>query len=164
MEFHEQTLDNGLQVIAECNPNAHSTAMGFFVRTGARDETAEVSGVSHFLEHMTFKGTPNRSADDVNRELDEIGSHSNAYTSEEHTVYYAVVETETHWFLTYHFYHAADYTRCPVGLLPFGMEHENDGENLQVVVDRESGRVVLLSNSLHPAGRFAYTMRMTRKR
>ena len=54
----------------------------------------DIAGVSHFLEHMTFKGTPHRSADDVNRELDELGSHSNAYTSEEQTVYYATVLPE----------------------------------------------------------------------
>lgn len=94
MEFRNQTLDNGLQVIAECNPNAYSAAFGFFVNTGSRDETDEISGVSHFLEHMVFKGTPKRSAADVNRELDELGSQSNAYTSEEHTVYYASVLPE----------------------------------------------------------------------
>lgn len=91
MQFREYTLDNGLTIIAECNPQAYSTAIGFFVNTGARDEDASVAGVSHFLEHMVFKGTPNRAADEVNRELDEIGSHSNAFTSEEHTVYYAAV-------------------------------------------------------------------------
>ena len=94
MEFRNQTLDNGLQVIAECNPNAYSSAFGFFVNTGSRDETDVISGVSHFLEHMVFKGTPKRTAADVNRELDEIGSQSNAYTSEEHTVYYASVLPE----------------------------------------------------------------------
>ena len=52
-------------------------------------KTDDIAGVSHFLEHMVFKGTPQRTADDVNRELDEIGSHSNAYTSEERTVYYS---------------------------------------------------------------------------
>ena len=94
MEFRSRTLDNGLEVIAECNDNAYSTALGFFVKTGARDEWAEVAGVSHFLEHMAFKGTPTRSAADVNRELDELGSHCNAYTAEEQTVYYAVVLPE----------------------------------------------------------------------
>ena len=89
MEFHERTLDNGLEVVAECNPHAYSTALGFFVRTGSRDETDANHGVSHFLEHMAFKGTPTRTAADVNRELDEIGSHSNAFTSEEQTVYFA---------------------------------------------------------------------------
>ncbi len=94
MEFRRQTLENGLKVIAEISPKAYSTALGFFVNTGSRDETEEISGVSHFLEHMVFKGTPHRSAEDVNRELDEIGSHSNAFTSEEHTVYYCRVLPE----------------------------------------------------------------------
>jgi predicted Zn-dependent peptidase len=94
LEFHSHTLDNGLQIVAECNAEAHSTAMGFFVQTGARDETDAISGVSHFLEHMVFKGTPTRSADDVNREFDEMGAHYNAFTSEEHTVYYAAVLPE----------------------------------------------------------------------
>ncbi|HEY2893301.1 MAG TPA: pitrilysin family protein, partial [Pirellulales bacterium] len=94
MQFLSRTLPNGLQVVAECNPEAHTSAMGFFVQTGARDETDEVSGVSHFLEHMMFKGTPTRSGDDVNREFDEMGAHYNAFTSEEHTVYYAAVLPE----------------------------------------------------------------------
>ncbi len=89
MEFLKHQLDNGLQVVAERNPNAYSMAIGYFVRTGSRDETDELAGVSHFLEHMVFKGTQRRSAADVNRELDAIGSESNAYTNEEQTVYYA---------------------------------------------------------------------------
>ena len=94
MQFRQHRLANGLEIIAECNPGAYSTALAFFVKTGSRDETEELSGVSHFLEHMVFKGTPRRSAADVNRELDEIGSHSNAFTSEEQTVYYATVLPE----------------------------------------------------------------------
>jgi len=94
LEFRSQQLDNGLEVVAEANDDAHSTSVGFFVRTGARDESDSVSGVSHFLEHMCFKGTPRRSADDVNREFDEIGAHYNAFTSEECTVYYASVLPE----------------------------------------------------------------------
>jgi predicted Zn-dependent peptidase len=94
LEFLEQQLPNGLQIVAECNPEAHSTAVGFFVQTGARDEGDDVSGVSHFLEHMMFKGTPTRTAEEVNREFDEIGAHYNAFTSEEHTVYYAAVLPE----------------------------------------------------------------------
>jgi predicted Zn-dependent peptidase len=76
------------------NDDAHSESVGFFVRTGSRDETDDVAGVSHFLEHMCFKGTPRRTADDVNREFDEIGAHYNAFTSEECTVYYASVLPE----------------------------------------------------------------------
>jgi predicted Zn-dependent peptidase len=94
VKFRSATLDNGLEIVAECNDQAHSLALGFFVRTGARDETDEVSGVSHFLEHMIFKGTPTRSADDVNREFDEMGAHYNAYTTEESTVYYAAILPE----------------------------------------------------------------------
>lgn len=94
MKFRSHTLDNGLEIVAECNETAHSVGLGFFVRTGARDETDSVAGVSHFLEHMVFKGTPRRSADDVNREFDELGAHYNAFTSEENTVYYASVLPE----------------------------------------------------------------------
>ncbi len=94
MEFKQHTLPNGLEIIAECSPGAYSIGLGFFVKTGSRDESREVSGVSHFLEHMVFKGTQRRTAEDVNRELDELGSHSNAYTSEEQTVYYATVLPE----------------------------------------------------------------------
>ncbi|MHB8897692.1 MAG: M16 family metallopeptidase [Thermoguttaceae bacterium] len=94
MEFLKHTLPNGLEIVAECNPRAYSTALGFFVRAGSRDETDEIAGVSHFLEHMMFKGTPTRSADDVNRQFDEIGASYNAFTSEEHTVYYAAVLPE----------------------------------------------------------------------
>lgn len=87
--FQRETLDNGLTIIAETDPAAHTAAAGFFVRTGARDERPEVMGVSHFLEHMMFKGTARRSADDVNREFDEIGANYNAYTSGELTCFYA---------------------------------------------------------------------------
>jgi len=94
LEFLEQKLPNGLTIVAECNAEAYSTAVGFFVETGARDETEALAGVSHFLEHMVFKGTPTRSAEDVNREFDEMGAHYNAFTSEENTVYYAAVLPE----------------------------------------------------------------------
>ncbi len=94
MKFRHHCLDNGLEIIAECNPAAYSTAIAFFVKTGSRDEIDALSGVSHFLEHMAFKGTPTRSAADVNRELDEMGAHSNAFTSEEQTVYYVTVLPE----------------------------------------------------------------------
>lgn len=89
MRFQTTTLDNGLEIIAEINEAARSTALGFFVRTGSRDETDEIAGVSHFLEHMVFKGSERRDAETVNRELDELGGVSNAFTSEETTAYYA---------------------------------------------------------------------------
>jgi len=94
MTFHETTLPNGLTVMGEHNPRAQSFAAGYFVRTGARDEDAPVAGVSHFLEHMMFKGTARRSAEDVNREFDALGANYNAYTSDERTVYYGAVLPE----------------------------------------------------------------------
>lgn len=94
MEFRETVLENGLSVIAECNPQAYSAALAFFVNTGARDEPAELAGVSHFLEHMAFKGSQRRSADDVNRQLDALGADCNAWTSEELTVFHTAVLPE----------------------------------------------------------------------
>ena len=88
MTFHHTTLDNGLEVIAELNDRAYSVAAGFFVKTGSRDETSELAGVSHFLEHMTFKGTPRRDALTVNRDFDRVGAKHNAQTSEEDTFYH----------------------------------------------------------------------------
>lgn len=94
MIFHKTQLDNGLEIIAEINPSVHSVAVGFFVKTGSRDETAAVSGVSHFLEHMVFKGTEDLSAEDVNRIFDEVGANYNAATGEETTFFYSAVLPE----------------------------------------------------------------------
>ena len=93
-EFKHHTLDNGLTVLGECNDGAHTAAVGFFVNTGTRDEVRPQMGVSHFLEHMMFKGTDRRTADDVNREFDEIGANYNAFTSHEQTGFFAQVLPE----------------------------------------------------------------------
>lgn len=89
VEFRHAKLANGLEIVAETSPDSYSAAYAYMVKTGARDESPEVAGVSHFLEHMVFKGTEKRTSVEVNRELDELSSSSNAYTSEEQTVYYA---------------------------------------------------------------------------
>ena len=94
MNFEHRQLDNGLTIIGEVNTKALSTAVGFFVRTGARDERPEINGVSHFLEHMLFKGTDTLSALEVNSAFDRLGAKFNAFTSEENTVYYAAVLPE----------------------------------------------------------------------
>jgi predicted Zn-dependent peptidase len=94
MKFHQTTLPNGLEVIAELNPAVHSVAFGFFVRTGARDEGGVPCGVSHFLEHMVFKGTETLSAEEVNLRFDDVGANYNASTSEEQTIYHAAVLPE----------------------------------------------------------------------
>lgn len=87
-------LANGLEVHAEVVADAHTAAVGFFVRTGARDEPTELMGVSHFLEHMIFKGTERRRAEDVNRAFDDIGASHNAFTTAELTAYHAHVLPE----------------------------------------------------------------------
>jgi len=85
------TLRNGLQVVIEQMPHVRSAAAGFLVRTGARDESRELAGVSHFLEHMMFKGTTQRTWRQITVEFDRMGSIYNAYTSEDRTVYYGWV-------------------------------------------------------------------------
>jgi predicted Zn-dependent peptidase len=94
MEFKKKTLANGLDIIGEVNKAAKSAAVGFFVRTGSRDETKQINGVSHFLEHMLFKGTEKLSTLEVNEAFDKTGAIYNAETSEENTIFYAMVLPE----------------------------------------------------------------------
>src|SRR2546423_14832844 len=94
LKFHHKQLGNGLDVIAEVNPDSHSFAAGLFVKTGSRDESMDVNGVSHFLEHMMFKGAQKYTWEDVNRIFDELGARNNAFTSQEMTAYYANVLPE----------------------------------------------------------------------
>ena len=94
MEFKNKKLSNGLVIIGEVNRSAKSAAVGFFVRTGSRDESKEINGVSHYLEHMLFKGTEKLSALEVNQAFDGTGAQFNAFTSEENTVFYAAVLPE----------------------------------------------------------------------
>jgi predicted Zn-dependent peptidase len=89
--FAEHHLPNGLRVVCEVMPRIRSAALGFFVRTGSRHEQPAQHGVSHFLEHMCFKGTARRSSHDINVRFDELGSIYNAFTSKEHTVYFGWV-------------------------------------------------------------------------
>jgi len=94
MEFENKKLANGLNLIGEVNKSAKSAAVGFFVKSGARDEPKQINGVSHFLEHMLFKGTEKLSALEVNEAFDRTGAQFNAFTSEENTVFYAAVLPE----------------------------------------------------------------------
>ncbi len=94
MEFKQTTLSNGLVLIGEINPPGKSAAVGYFVKTGSRDESLPINGVSHFLEHMLFKGNDRLSAFEVNEAFDSRGAQFNAFTSEEQTVFYAAVLPE----------------------------------------------------------------------
>ncbi|HSW45293.1 MAG TPA: pitrilysin family protein [Phycisphaerae bacterium] len=92
--FHQHTLSNGLQIVIEVMPHVPSVACGFLVRTGARDDPPDHAGVSHFLEHMCFKGTARRTWQDINVAFDEMGAHYNAYTGKDRTFYFGWVRTE----------------------------------------------------------------------
>ncbi|MEK0084718.1 M16 family metallopeptidase [Benzoatithermus flavus] len=82
-------LDNGLRVVSELMPRLETAALGVWVDVGTRYEPAEVNGVAHLLEHMAFKGTRTRSARAIAEEIERVGGSLNAYTSREHTAYYA---------------------------------------------------------------------------
>ena len=94
MKFENKKFSNGLVCIGEINSSAKSAAVGFFVKTGSRDETKNINGVSHFLEHMLFKGTEKLNAFEVNQAFDRTGAQFNAFTSEENTVFYAAILPE----------------------------------------------------------------------
>ena len=85
------TLSNGLRVVTEHMPGLESTAIGIWVLAGGRNERTEQNGIAHFLEHMAFKGTRNRSALQIAESIEDVGGYINAYTSREVTAYYARV-------------------------------------------------------------------------
>ncbi len=94
-KFVEAHLDNGLHIVMEIMPSVRSAAAGFLARTGSRDEDPQMAGVAHFLEHMCFKGTHQRSWQDITVEFDEMGSYYNAFTSKEKTFYFGWVPAKT---------------------------------------------------------------------
>jgi predicted Zn-dependent peptidase len=90
--FYTHTLSNGLQIVAQPMPDFESVAVSFCVRTGSRDEyDPSIAGVSHFLEHMVFKGTKTLNWQDITLEFNKIGAEINAFTSHESTMFYARV-------------------------------------------------------------------------
>src|SRR5579883_224662 len=76
-------LDNGVRVITEAMPHVRSVSVGIWIGTGSRRETPEQNGISHFIEHMLFKGTTSRSAEDIARSVDSIGGNLDAFTAKE---------------------------------------------------------------------------------
>jgi predicted Zn-dependent peptidase len=87
-------LPNGLKIITETMPGARSISLGIWLRSGSRRETAAENGISHFIEHMVFKGSEKRGAEDIARELDTIGGYSDAFTGKELVNYNAKVLEE----------------------------------------------------------------------
>ncbi|HWZ31505.1 MAG TPA: pitrilysin family protein [Bryobacteraceae bacterium] len=82
-EIQRATLPNGIRVITEAMPHVRSVSVGIWIGTGAREETLQETGISHFIEHMVFKGTKNRSAEQIARSVDSIGGGLDAFTSKE---------------------------------------------------------------------------------
>jgi len=90
--MHRKTvLENGVRIVSERLPHLRSVSLGIWVNTGSRDEAPLENGVSHFIEHMSFKGTRNRSAFQIAKDLDAIGGLSNAFTGKETTCFYGRV-------------------------------------------------------------------------
>lgn len=92
--FSTHTLHNGLKLVFETIPRIRSAAVGFFVQTGSRDEDPELLGISHFLEHMCFKGTPKRDWRQLALDVDDLGALWNAYTWWEGTAYFHWVQRD----------------------------------------------------------------------
>ena len=87
----KDVLDNGLTVLTERMPHVRSVSMGVWVKTGSRSETPELNGVAHFVEHLLFKGTRRRTAEEIAKEVDSIGGHLDAFTGKETVCYNAKV-------------------------------------------------------------------------
>ena len=94
--FQKSTLQNKIRVVSEHHPQSLSVSIGVWVLRGSRHEKPELAGITHFLEHLVFKGTKKRSALDIARSLEALGGDLNAYTTREYTVYHALCLKE-HW-------------------------------------------------------------------
>src|SRR5271170_7280215 len=91
---YKEVLPNGLVVLTEPMEHVHSVSVGIWLRTGSRREPAAVNGISHFIEHMVFKGTRRRTAEDIAREVDRVGGMLNAFTDKEMVCFHTRVLDE----------------------------------------------------------------------
>lgn len=89
MKHQTTVLKNGLKIITSTRPETETVSLGIWVKTGSAYETIEVNGVSHFVEHMVFKGTQKRNALQISQDIEDVGGQTNAYTSREFTAFYA---------------------------------------------------------------------------
>ena len=94
MDLHTRVLSNGLTIASVRLPGFRTAAVGTFVKVGSRDEPAELNGISHFLEHMAFKGTATRDARRISLEIERVGAMMNAYTAKDHTAFHTVLLAE----------------------------------------------------------------------
>ncbi len=89
MQVNLTALKNGLRVVTVERPQTETVCLGIWVNTGSACETADINGISHFVEHMVFKGTAKRNSLQISEDIENVGGHTNAYTSREFTVFYA---------------------------------------------------------------------------
>src|SRR5262249_14797883 len=89
-----EVLDGGLRLITETMPHVRSVSIGVWLKRGSRHETSPQGGIAHFVEHMLFKGTATRSAEDIAQEIDSIGGQLDAFTAKEYASYYIKVLDE----------------------------------------------------------------------
>ncbi|TCL74140.1 putative Zn-dependent peptidase [Hydrogenispora ethanolica] len=87
--YQQTTLANGLRIVCETIPHVHSVSLGIWVGTGSRYEEPQYNGISHFIEHMLFKGTGRRTTKQIAEEMDAVGGQLNAFTTKEYTCFYA---------------------------------------------------------------------------
>ena len=87
-------LPNGVRILTEQMPGIRSVSLGVWVNAGSRNDPPKDRGIAHFTEHMLFKGTPRRTAQQIAKEIDALGGHLNAQTSKEYTIYYTKVLDE----------------------------------------------------------------------
>jgi predicted Zn-dependent peptidase len=92
--YKKTILDNGVRIVTEEIPHVRSLSLGFWIETGSRNEVPANNGISHFIEHMVFKGTKKRNAKEIAQSIESVGGYLNAFTSKEHTCYYARVLDE----------------------------------------------------------------------
>ena len=92
--YFKKNLDNGIRVVGERMPHLKSVSLGIWVALGSRDDEPRIAGISHFIEHMFFKGTRKRSAGRIAQEIDRLGGELNAFTSRENTTFYIKVLDE----------------------------------------------------------------------
>ncbi|HEU5484265.1 MAG TPA: insulinase family protein, partial [Microlunatus sp.] len=90
-EIRRSTLPSGLRVVTELLPGSRAFCVGFFVGVGSRHESSRLHGASHFLEHVLFKGTARRTAEEISQSVESVGGELNAYTAKEHTCFHARV-------------------------------------------------------------------------
>jgi predicted Zn-dependent peptidase len=90
MSYQRTDLDNGIRVVTEDHPSSRAVACGIWIDSGTRDEKKSEQGISHFLEHMVFKGTKNRSAYDIVKDLEMVGAEVNAFTTKENTCFHTL--------------------------------------------------------------------------